>query len=53
MYFPFLQANLNISPRSYDSEDENMGRNRGFNQYSKAPIYSKGDIIEQVITMKQ
>ncbi|XP_055639794.1 uncharacterized protein LOC129777510 isoform X8 [Toxorhynchites rutilus septentrionalis] len=45
------QSNTNLAARSYDSEDENMGRKKGrpFDTGSglRAPVYSKGDIREQ------
>ncbi|KFB45128.1 hypothetical protein ZHAS_00013130 [Anopheles sinensis] len=46
------QAKVNLAARSYDSEDENMGRKKGrpfeTGPCSRAPVYSKGDIREQV-----
>ncbi|XP_062705681.1 uncharacterized protein LOC109409200 isoform X8 [Aedes albopictus] len=45
------QSNTNLAARSYDSEDENMGRKKGrpfdTGPGSRAPVYSKGDIREQ------
>ncbi|XP_050076397.1 uncharacterized protein LOC126563742 isoform X2 [Anopheles maculipalpis] len=45
------QAKVNFAARSYDSEDENMGRKKGrpfeTGPCSRAPVYSKGDIREQ------
>ncbi|KAL9707988.1 hypothetical protein quinque_011506 [Culex quinquefasciatus] len=46
------QSNTNLAARSYDSEDENMGRKKGRPTFdtgpgSRAPVYSKGDIREQ------
>lgn len=47
-----FQAKVNFAARSYDSEDENMGRKKGrpfeTGPCSRAPVYSKGDIREQV-----
>uniref|UniRef100_A0A182PF86 Uncharacterized protein n=1 Tax=Anopheles epiroticus TaxID=199890 RepID=A0A182PF86_9DIPT len=47
----FSQAKVNFAARSYDSEDENMGRKKGrpfeTGPCSRAPVYSKGDIREQ------
>uniref|UniRef100_A0A182K1X3 Uncharacterized protein n=1 Tax=Anopheles christyi TaxID=43041 RepID=A0A182K1X3_9DIPT len=46
-----FQAKVNFASRSYDSEDENMGRKKGrpfeTGPCSRAPVYSKGDIREQ------
>jgi hypothetical protein len=53
--FPTKQSNHNLASRNYDSEDENMGRNRNRqqNQYgTRPPIYSKEDIIDQVTSLK-
>uniref|UniRef100_A0A182F5V8 Uncharacterized protein n=2 Tax=Nyssorhynchus TaxID=44543 RepID=A0A182F5V8_ANOAL len=45
------QSKVNLAARSYDSEDENMGRKKGrpfeTGPCSRAPVYSKGDIREQ------
>ncbi|XP_058453140.1 uncharacterized protein LOC131431442 isoform X3 [Malaya genurostris] len=45
------QSSVNLAARSYDSEDETMGRKKGrpfdIGPGSRPPIYSKGDIREQ------
>ncbi|XP_052864592.1 uncharacterized protein LOC128271190 [Anopheles cruzii] len=45
------QSKVHLAARSYDSEDENMGRKKGrpyeTSPCSRAPVYSKGDIREQ------
>uniref|UniRef100_A0A182NFE3 Uncharacterized protein n=1 Tax=Anopheles dirus TaxID=7168 RepID=A0A182NFE3_9DIPT len=50
------QAKVNLAARSYDSEDENMGRKKGrpfeTGPCSRAPVYSKGDIREQITGSK-
>ncbi|XP_058815322.1 uncharacterized protein LOC131678908 isoform X2 [Topomyia yanbarensis] len=45
------QSSANLAARSYDSEDETMGRKKGrpfdTGPGSRPPVYSKGDIREQ------